>query len=71
MPRHKNDQSTYRGLANYKERVQSFNMAANKLYEYTRVQTEIDVTARRNEHNIIRARIATLRSLIDRINRLV
>ena len=66
--RHKNDQSTYRGLQNYKERVQSFNMTANKLYEYTRVQIELDTTPERNARDIVSARVETLRRLIDRIS---
>ena len=68
MPRHQNDQRTYRGLANYKERVQSFNMAVNKLFEYVRVQIEVDVRPRRTANNIIAARIRTLDRVIDRIN---
>ena len=66
--RHKNDQSTYRGLENYKERVQSFNMTLNKLYEYTRVQIELDMTPERNARDIVSARVETLRKLIDRIS---
>ena len=66
--RHKNDQSTYRGLKNYMERVQSFNMTANKLYEYTRVQIELDMTPERNARDIVSARVETLRKLIDRIS---
>ncbi len=69
--RHKNDESTYRGLENYKERVQSFNMSANKLYEYTRVQLEMDVTSNRDSRDIIAARVETLRKLIDRINSMI
>ena len=66
--RHKNDQSTYRGLKNYMERVQSFNMTTNKLYEYTRVQIELDMTPERNARDIVSARVETLRKLIDRIS---
>ena len=66
--RHGGDEKTYRGLKNYQERVQSFNMNSNKLYEYTRVQIELDTTDKRNADTIVLARIKTLRKLIDRIS---
>ncbi len=69
--RHKNDTATYRELANYKERVQSFNMSVNLLCEYVRVQLEMDAFARRTPADIVTARIETLRKAIDRMNRMV
>jgi hypothetical protein len=68
--RHKNDSAYYRELPNYGDRVKSFNMAANKLVEYFRVQAEIDTTPKRTVDDIARARIMTLRKAIDRISRL-
>lgn len=70
MARHKDDQATYRGLANYKERVQSFNMAVNKIVEYTRVQLEMDTSQKRSNRGIVEARKKTIRKAIDRINQL-
>lgn len=66
--RHQGDEKTYRGLKDYQERVKSFNMNSNKLYEYTRVQIELDTTDKRNADTIVLARIKTLRKLIDRIS---
>ncbi len=70
MPRHQNDQRTYRELATHKERVQSFNAASMKLVEYARVQVEMDETPARPRAEIIARRIATLQRVIDRITRL-
>jgi hypothetical protein len=68
--RHKNDTATYRELANYKERVQSFNMTANLLCEYVRVQLELDASSRRPPSRIVAARVQTLRRAMARINRM-
>ena len=68
--RHKNDTATYRELANYKERVQSFNMSVNLLCEYVRVQLEMDASARRAPADIVAARTETLQKAIDRMNRM-
>lgn len=69
--RHRNDTVTYRELANYQERVKSFNMGVKLLGDYTRVQLELDVTPRRSARAIIAMRIETLRRAIDRLNRMV
>jgi cell fate (sporulation/competence/biofilm development) regulator YlbF (YheA/YmcA/DUF963 family) len=69
--RHRNDTATYRELANHKERVQSFNMSVNLLYEYVRVQLELDETARRSPSRIVAARVETLRKVINRINQMI
>jgi len=70
MRRHKDDKATYRELVNYQERVKSYNMAVNKLVEYTRVQLEIDTSHKRSNRGIIEARKETLRKAIDRIDQL-
>jgi hypothetical protein len=68
--RHKSDTATYRELPSYGDRVKSFNMNVNKLYEYVRVQLELDTSARRSPKTIVAARIETLRKAIDRISRM-
>lgn len=65
--RHKGDTVGYRDLSNYKERVQSFNMAANKLREYVRVQLELDTTSSRSASEIIESRVETLQKAIEDI----
>ena len=67
--RHKGDTATYRELLNYKERVQSFNMAVNLLDEYVRVQIELDATPERTVRDIVEGRIDTIQRVIDRIRR--
>jgi len=68
--RHKNDTATYRELADYKERVQSFNMTVNRLCEYARVQVEMDTSARRSAADIVTARVETLRKAIHTLNQM-
>lgn len=68
--RHKDDTATYRELANYKERVQSFTMTVNRLCEYVRVQLELDASPRRPRRAIISARVRTLQRATDRLNRM-
>lgn len=64
--RHKNNSLGYSEL-DYKERVQSFNMAANKLREYVRVQLKRDATATRTAREIVESRIETLQKTVDAI----
>ena len=70
MKRHRQDTATYRELRNYKERVQSFNGTVRNLYEYVRVQLDVDRAARSRDR-IINARVATLTKLIDRLHCMV
>jgi hypothetical protein len=69
--RHQGDTKTYRGLANYKERVQSFNGTVRNLCEYARVQLELDVSGSRSGRDIIAARVETLHKAIDTLNAMV
>jgi hypothetical protein len=68
--RHKHDTATYRERANYKERGQSFTMTVDRLWEYARVQLELDASPRRSPRAIIDARVRTLQRAIDRLNRM-
>ena len=67
---HKNDTATYRELADYNERVKSFNMSVNLLCEYVRVQLEMDASARRTQADIVATRVETLQKAIDRMNQM-
>lgn len=70
MKRHRQDTATYRGLKNYKERVQSFNGTVRNLSEYVRVQLDVD-GPEKGRYRIINARAATLTKIIDRLRRMV
>jgi len=68
--RHKGDTESYRTLATYKERMQSFNASAMKLREYVRVMLELDIMPRRNAAHIVNTTIRRLEREITAIRRL-
>ena len=45
-------------------------MTTQNLYDYVRVQIELDITATRTADEVIDARIETLNKLIERLNTL-
>lgn len=69
--RHKGDTEFYRTLANYKERMQSFNASTMKLREYVRVMLELDAGQRRTASHITEVAIRRLEREISAIRRLV
>jgi len=69
--RHKQNEATYRGLSNYKERVQSFNIHVRHLVEYARVQMELDANGTRTRRDIADVRIKTLERTIAQIRGMV
>ena len=69
--RHKGDRESYRTLANYKERMQSFNACALKLREYVRVMLELDTTARRTSTHIGQTAVQRIQREIEAIQTLI
>ena len=67
--RHKGDTEFYRTLANYKERMQSYNASAMKLREYVRVMLELDTSPRRSRQHIVDTAVRRLEREIAAIER--